>query len=995
MQMKSYTVIRQFSLAAAILVQVASAQAQKPRASVDRSSQVAVAKTYFQATSLIHNTPHILIAKTSMAPVLIAKSDLHDSAVVSSTSAAYFTNVVREILLVPENAEIVSLNTLPVGALWNSTYAIHYNGIPVRERVAHLTIGAITGKPMMVRSNLPTALPNTASASLTVDDAKSIALKSMPTDAVVSDDQPRLVYVHDFTQNELRLAYEMYMKQGDITTTRITIDAVTGKLLEQKELLEYDATPSPVTPTSPKPTAGITVHGRITAMVHATSPQDSLQAVPLESATIIISGKTLVTNANGEFSVDGVTTPYQVFTAFSGPHEQVYRKDGKSDAQQNFQSSDAELNITWTPANSDDAERNSFWAVNSVHDYVRSIDSSLKDLDKGVPVNINKKDQTCNAFYNPVEQSLNFLAQGGGCANTALIPDVVYHEFGHRVNHVRYRAATSDNMVDGSLNEGFADLNSAFRRDNSVIGKDFFGKGTTLRNTDNTKKWPNDLNVDIHESGQIISGAIWDVRKVLGLAYTQELYNKMGYLAPDGTNTITTEGMHDAYMNVLYAMLATDDNDNDLSNGTPHSDQIIEAFSKHNINLSDCMTLNVSFVPDQPATADSYPVHLNIDCPPDYGAVNDQSVTLCYSVNDGKTYASIPMQKVNDVNYTASIPKQAPGAIVQYYTSAAVKIQKTGQTQQPRPENAYSFVVGSTSPVFTDDMESDKGWTVSGSTIGKWVRDTPSGSEMPDGEIMQQDTNHTAGGSRCFVTGNSNASDGNRDGGTDPVRNGSQTLTSPTIDLAGKADPIVRFWYYYYTDSPVSNSPSTNSFQAMISNDNGSTWKTVASFTRSYSSRWLPVTVRVSNYLTPSSKMKIKFVMTVKQTNLIEQSLAGAQGQAIGEAGVDDIEILDAPAFDAVKASAAIVSSISLGEPYPNPSHHNVTIPYTLGADGEVTLEIKNVLGEVVTTPLHSVMTAGKHSISFVMPSSLAEGSYWVQLRTPTESVYKKITLSR
>src|SRR5439155_22740779 len=137
----------------------------------------------------------------------------------------------------------------------------------------------------------------------------------------------------------------------------------------------------------------------------------------------------------------------------------------------------------------------------------KRLDEKLTNIDLHMKVNVNLN-SVCNAFYNPSDTSLNFFNAGSGCSNTGQIADVVFHEYGHRVTNARYQQASGQNtnIVDGSLGEGFADLNSAFIRDDPRIGIGFFGNNNKIiRSCDNTKKWPEDINSDIHLSGEIIS----------------------------------------------------------------------------------------------------------------------------------------------------------------------------------------------------------------------------------------------------------------------------------------------------------------------------------------------------------------------------------------------------------------------------------------------------------------------------------------------------------
>src|SRR5262249_7489790 len=135
-------------------------------------------------------------------------------------------------------------------------------------------------------------------------------------------------------------------------------------------------------------------------------------------------------------------------------------------------------------------------------------------------------------------------------------------------------------MINAALHEGTADVNAAFIEDNPDIGKGFYGQGTMLRSVNNTKRWPNDANDDPHITGLIIGAAFWDLRRAVGLSVARRLAHYAKYGLPDDLDAGVA--MHEYFIETLVA----DDDDGDLSNGTPHSAAIIAAFNAHGIGSS-------------------------------------------------------------------------------------------------------------------------------------------------------------------------------------------------------------------------------------------------------------------------------------------------------------------------------------------------------------------------------------------------------------------------
>jgi hypothetical protein len=112
-------------------------------------------------------------------------------------------------------------------------------------------------------------------------------------------------------------------------------------------------------------------------------------------------------------------------------------------------------------------------------------------------------DDTCNAFFDPNEHTLNFFKAGDGCANTAYC-DVACHEFGHAVDD------QFGDILDGGYSEGFGDSLAILITRDSIIGRDFQGKGHHLRNATEIHTWP-PSDPEVHEVGKIYGGFAWEL----------------------------------------------------------------------------------------------------------------------------------------------------------------------------------------------------------------------------------------------------------------------------------------------------------------------------------------------------------------------------------------------------------------------------------------------------------------------------------------------------
>lgn len=223
-----------------------------------------------------------------------------------------------------------------------------------------------------------------------------------------------------------------------------------------------------------------------------------------------------------------------------------------------------------------DAQVNAYINTTIAKAFVRAnVDSSMLTLDEQIKVNVNLA-QDCNAFFDG--SALNFFHRTANCENTALIQDVVFHEYGHRVHTAEI--ITGVGSFDGAMSEGAADFLAASITGDSGMGRGFFFTDVPLRELDPTDKewrWPIDIG-EIHHTGMIFGGTFWDLRKELitelgdvqGIALSLQLY--VGALRR--SVDIPTS---------LLATLAADDDDGDLSNGTPHECAIRDAFGRHGL----------------------------------------------------------------------------------------------------------------------------------------------------------------------------------------------------------------------------------------------------------------------------------------------------------------------------------------------------------------------------------------------------------------------------
>ena len=151
-------------------------------------------------------------------------------------------------------------------------------------------------------------------------------------------------------------------------------------------------------------------------------------------------------------------------------------------------------------------------------------------LNHPIEVNIDGTTED-NSFYSPTTKALTF---GTGGVDDAEDADIILHEYGHAIqdDQVPGFGATHEG---GSMGEGFGDfLAASFFSDKKplkmkpTVGNwdavSYSGDDTpSLRRLDSNKKYPKDLNGEVHDDGEIWSACLWELRAALGRQTAEKL----------------------------------------------------------------------------------------------------------------------------------------------------------------------------------------------------------------------------------------------------------------------------------------------------------------------------------------------------------------------------------------------------------------------------------------------------------------------------------------
>lgn len=499
-------------------------------------------------------------------------------------------------------------------------------------------------------------------------------------------------------------------------------------------------------------------------------PANGTTFSPIEGGTVSNGTSSTTSSANGGFTVPNAAS-YQAHFR-STP---IDLADELGDVGLNFDGTNT--SPTWSAANGSIAAIDTFVWLTEVRNAFNGVVPSESFTYQNLSGRVNLAD-VCNAYYQG--GTVNFFQSGGGCQNTGRLADVVYHEWGHGFHD--YRIITGS--FDGALSEGAGDTTSFLITGDSDLAPGFYLNGGILRSADNTQTYPGDLTGEVHDDGLIFAGAMWDTHENLAAAVSttyardtvRDIFSGLLQGGP-GLDTAIDEA------------LVADDDDGDLSNGTPHSCHIVPGFAAHGLGQlgSTVVDFSAGHAPVAQYGADQpIPVEVDVVGPP--GCATDfqaATSTVVWRANGGP-WTQTPLTAAG-LTITGSIPPQAPGTFVEY----AIEVSGAGQTlnaPSTSRRNPFSFYVGDVLEVHCDDFESgDGGYThelVAG-TVNDGADDWQHGA--PNGRGGDPLTAHSG----ANVWGNDLGFD-NFNGTYQADKN--NRLTGPSIELGHYQSPFLHYW---------------------------------------------------------------------------------------------------------------------------------------------------------------------------------------------------------
>jgi hypothetical protein len=725
--------------------------------------------------------------------------------------------------------------------------------------------------------------------------------------------------------------------------------------------------------------------GQFNATVQSNGPLQPTEVKGLPDLRISVNGNFLFTDQDGLVNT-GIPGPVSAQVQLRGRWSNVTTNNVTPSTTVTLEEGPNTIDLD---AMGNIRERSAYYAVNAIHGHMKTVLPTFTGMDIVLPTKVDLTGGDCNAFYDG--SSINFYAEANGCRSLALVPDVVFHEYGHGINDKFYQGLSSS-FQNGAMNEGYADVWALTLTQNPVLalGWQTSSNTTFIRRYDAAPKvYPVDLVGQVHADGEIIAGAWWSTYQLLGdLELTLSLFAD----AFPGLQAAVANGQEGmAYRDVLIDVLQADDDDGDITNGTPNGTAIVDGFARHGITLLSNVSLQhtaiTTAVPEE-----GIPVSATVNVTFPFNSYLN-GVRAFYRTTDATAWESVLMTNTGGSQYEAAFPAYPTGTLLAYYIAVEdifgqlSSVKPVGAAQSD-PNLPYYILVGFELRATEDgDLVHQLGnWTsglpTDNATSGQWEQNVPvpSYSEANGaGVIVQPGDQTTPGGEFCWVTGNASGPFAGM--GENDVDGGVTTLISGDMDLTAYTIPTFTYQRWYVNNPPGGANPNADWWQVYVSNNSGSTWVPVEN-TKTSDRSWRKAAFRVQDFVTPSANFRIKFMAS--DSTRAGQNLNGG---SLLEAAVDDVQLWDASTGIGMEEIMPVV----IAALYPSPADRSVQVLLTVDHLRDLRMEVLDMLGRVVATP----QARQGSSTQEVDVQGLADGQYVLRLTWDGGRTEKRFSVVR
>jgi hypothetical protein len=335
------------------------------------------------------------------------------------------------------------------------------------------------------------------------------------------------------------------------------VDAVSGEIIIEWSGIQTD-----------------TVSGDVSGVYWQPYMHSEPQVAQHAFQSITINGNEVITEVDGSFSYETGATAEMV-ARLRGPYVSVENEDAPNGALPlNLQAPYEPTTLVWTEEYASAPELNLFYHTMYIKLWMAELDPEFTALDYPLPAVANVGDSYDNAYWNGWG---TYYGSGAAYNNFAMYSDIIYHEYTHGVTDGIYPNGTLPYTgQSGALNEAWSDYIACTINGDPLMGEWLSGRpGGEFRNLENNLVFPNNWADQVHADSRFVSGALWRIRAQMGAEFTDDLAHFARY------------ALAETFIDYLLAVLEIDDDDNNLTNGTPNGRVIYDSFGIHGIGPGD------------------------------------------------------------------------------------------------------------------------------------------------------------------------------------------------------------------------------------------------------------------------------------------------------------------------------------------------------------------------------------------------------------------------
>ncbi len=339
-------------------------------------------------------------------------------------------------------------------------------------------------------------------------------------------------------------------------------------------------------------------------------------------------------------------------------------------------------------------EVNVYYNINRWQEYIQSL--GILNARARVTNCYAHQGEDDNSDYSP---SLDRIRYGDGGVDDSDDGEIVVHEYGHAVHNDIVPGFVYSGET-GAISEGFGDYFGAAMGNNALVGEwdaTSYNAGPPpfLRRCDNTKHYPEDIDGEVHDDGEIISAAWWDLRNLVGPTVGDKLVIEgMFYTGTSATFQDYADGIVAADQ-ALYA--------------GAHMGYIFQAFGGRGIGPN--YLLSFTHTPQGDTENLVGPYHLVTTISHTSPITAADAVKAFYRYGNSGPFSEVVLAPTGGFDqWAGDIP--GPGVIgtVDYYLSVTDDMAVSATLPSTAPTNVFTFVTGpdSQAPVITHTAITDK-----------------------------------------------------------------------------------------------------------------------------------------------------------------------------------------------------------------------------------------------------------------------------------------------